>query len=178
MIGAVLGDGIRIVIGGVISPSAGCFVACCGFHIFFIYLRNQIGCQRAFAVAQGNIDGDGFRIIRLGYFAVPIAFRIPAAVYNGKGNRFCADFRPTAIEGDISCQRFAVFVITLCAGRILIPAVKFIPLFGWYGGGIGDGSVIAQWKGNGGRRLYAFGGDRANPLEIYINVRNPTPIQG
>lgn len=66
-------------------------------------MRNQIGCQRAFAVAQGNIDGDGFRIIRLGYFFVPIAFRIPTAVYNGKGNRFCADFRPTAVKEGILC---------------------------------------------------------------------------
>jgi len=82
---------------------------------------------------------------------VPIAFRIPAAVYNGKGNLFCADFCPTAIEGDISCQGFAAFVIRLCAGGILIPAVKFIPLLGWYGGGKGDGFAVAQWKGNGGR---------------------------
>ena len=138
-------------------------------------MRNQIACQRAFAVAQGNIDGDGFRIIRWGYIAVPIASRIPAAVYNGKGNRFCADFRPTAVKGGISCQSFAFFVITL---RILIPAVKFIPLFGWYDGGKGVGSAVAQWKGNGGRQLCVFGDDRATPFEIYINVRNPTPIQG
>ena len=49
---------------------------------------------------------------------------------------------------------------------------------GWYGGGKGSGSVIAQCKGNGGRQLCVFGDDRANPLEIYINGRNPTPIQG
>ena len=66
----------------------------------------------------------------------------------------------------------------LCAGGILIPAVKFIPLFGWYGGGIEGGFAVAQWKGNGGRQLYAFGDDRVNPFEIYINVRNPTPTQG
>ena len=154
-IGAVLGDGIRIGIGGVISPSAGCFVVFCGFHIQIIYMRNQIGCQRAFAVAQRNIDGDGFSscicICISDVILVPIAFRIPAAVYNGKGNLFCADFCPTAIEGDISCQGFAAFVIRLCAGGILIPAVKFIPLLGWYGGGKGDGFAVAQWKGNGGR---------------------------
>ena len=108
---AVLGDGIRIVIGGVISPSAGCFVACCGCHIWIIiwiiYVRNQIGCQRAFAVAQGNIDGNGFRscicICISDVLLVPSTFRIPAAVFNGKGNRFCADFRPTAVKGGILC---------------------------------------------------------------------------
>ena len=103
MIGAVLGDGIRIGIGGVVPPSAGCFVVFCGFHIQIIYMRNQIGCQRAFAVAQRNLNGQGIRIIRLGCVFVPIACRIPTAVYNGKGNIFCDDSRPTAVKGGILC---------------------------------------------------------------------------
>ena len=106
-IGGVLGDGIRIGIGGVISPSAGCFVAFCGYHILIIYMRNQIGCQRALAVAQGNIDGNGVSscicICISDVIFVPIAFRIPTAVYNGKGNLFCADFRPTAVKEGILC---------------------------------------------------------------------------
>lgn len=68
-------------------------------------MRNQIGCQRAVAVAQGNIDGNGVSscICISDVLFVPIAFRIPAAVYNGKGNLFCADFRLTAVKEGILC---------------------------------------------------------------------------
>ena len=144
-----------------------------------IDIRDQIRGEGAFAVAQGNLNGNGVFIVRTGgLLFVPGAFCVPTAVYNGKSNLFCAELCPTPIKVCVCAQLFAIAVIALGAGGVLIPAVKFIASESGGSGLIETSAGVIQGKGNRGQRGQALRGHRAGgPMEIHINVRHPTAVK-